>query len=94
MPPIELKTLENRLGGRDRLEFGTVRPLVQIPHADTRPGQNLNLESARPATDNVIPPVVVTNHVQILARHPDSLLAYAVRNVDAPLPAKSHPGTW
>ena len=31
MPPIELKTLENGLGGRDRLDFGTVRPRVQIP---------------------------------------------------------------
>ena len=28
---IELKTLENGLGGRDRLDFGTVRPRVQIP---------------------------------------------------------------
>src|SRR5690348_463870 len=28
---IKLKTLENGLGGRDRLDFGTVRPRVQIP---------------------------------------------------------------
>jgi hypothetical protein len=27
----ELKTLENGLGGRNRLDFGTVRPRVQIP---------------------------------------------------------------
>jgi hypothetical protein len=45
MPPIDLKALENRLGGRDRLDFGTVRPRVQIPgprpptHSnDDRPG--------------------------------------------------------
>jgi hypothetical protein len=31
MPPIDLKTLENGLGGRDRPDFGTVRPRVQIP---------------------------------------------------------------
>ena len=31
MPPIELKPLKNGLGGRDRLDFGTVRPRVQIP---------------------------------------------------------------
>jgi hypothetical protein len=30
-PRNELKTLENVLGGRDRLDFGTVRPRVQIP---------------------------------------------------------------
>jgi hypothetical protein len=27
----QLKTFEKDLGGRDRLEFGTVRPRVQIP---------------------------------------------------------------
>jgi len=31
MPRIDLKTLETGLGGRDRLDFGTVRPRVQIP---------------------------------------------------------------
>ncbi len=31
MPPIDLKTREIRLSGRDRLDFGTVRPRVQIP---------------------------------------------------------------
>src|ERR1700694_5709146 len=30
-PRIELKPLESLLGGRDRLDFGTVRPRVQIP---------------------------------------------------------------
>ena len=28
---IEVKTLEINLGGRDRPDFGTVRPRVQIP---------------------------------------------------------------
>jgi hypothetical protein len=31
MLPAELKTLEIDPGGRDRPEFGTVRPRVQIP---------------------------------------------------------------
>jgi hypothetical protein len=31
MLPIELKTGEKILGGQDRLDFGTVRPRVQIP---------------------------------------------------------------
>jgi hypothetical protein len=31
MPPIELKTLETGLHGRNRADFGTVRPRVQIP---------------------------------------------------------------
>jgi hypothetical protein len=31
MPPIDLKALEINLGGRDRPDFGTVRPRVQIP---------------------------------------------------------------
>ena len=31
MSRIDLKTLENGLGGRDRPDFGTVRPRVQIP---------------------------------------------------------------
>jgi len=35
---IDPNTIENRLGGRDRLDFGTVRPRVQIPG----PHQNLN----------------------------------------------------
>ena len=30
-PRNELKTLKERLGGRNRLDFGTVRPRVQIP---------------------------------------------------------------
>ena len=36
-PRTELNTLENDLGGRNRLDFGTVRPRVQIP----RPRPNL-----------------------------------------------------
>lgn len=31
MPRIDHKTFENGLRGRDRLDFGTVRPRVQIP---------------------------------------------------------------
>ena len=40
----ELKTLENGLGGRDRLDFGTVRPRVQIPG----PRPKSNSENASP----------------------------------------------
>jgi hypothetical protein len=36
----ELKTLENSLGGRKGLDFGTVRPRVQIP--GPRPNPNTN----------------------------------------------------
>jgi hypothetical protein len=46
----DLKTLENGLGGRDRLDFGTVRPRVQIP--GPRP-TNLSVKGPRqPSRDN------------------------------------------
>jgi len=48
MPPIELKPLENGLGGWDRPDFGTVRPRVQIP--DPRPTE---LHRATRARDHV-----------------------------------------
>jgi hypothetical protein len=37
MPRIDLKTLEIDLGGRDRPDFGTVRPRVQIPGPRPKP---------------------------------------------------------
>jgi hypothetical protein len=39
---IELKTLEIDLGGRDRPDFGTVRPRVQIPGPRPKPEFRLN----------------------------------------------------
>ncbi len=40
----ELKTVEIVLGGRDRLDFGTVRPRVQIPGPPTK---RLSVRSAQ-----------------------------------------------
>jgi hypothetical protein len=39
----ELKTRENSLGGRNRVDFGTVRPRVQIPGPRPKPSSALPL---------------------------------------------------
>ena len=45
MLPIQLKHFEIGLSGRDRLDFGTVRPRVQIP--GPRPDFEFGIASSR-----------------------------------------------